>query len=357
MPSYSEADKILIQNLRQQGWSARRMLNEFPNKEWTRSGLDHIIKKVDDHGTADRLPGSGRPRSARTPENIAMVEPLVLSQEGAAGSHESPREIAAHTNISRSSVQRIVKEDLQLQVFKRQKVQQLTDDNKEKRVACCQKLLDRFPNHTVRRIWFTDEKTFSLRSPINSQNDRVYAPLGTKKREISPDRLLREHQHFTQKVMVSAGVSKMGKTRIVFIDQGAKVNAEYYCDSVLTNGLLPDMRRISGDNFVLQQDGARSHTARLTLEYLRSNVADFIEPESWPPSSPDLNPLDYRIWAALQEKVYRNGPFQNLDDLRQAVVQEWDNISQRFVIATIDQWKDRLRQCLNQHGAHIEHLF
>jgi len=36
----------------------------------------------------------------------------------------------------------------------------------------------------------------------------------------------------------------MGKTRVVFIDLGAKVNSSYYCNIVLEEGLLPDIRAI-----------------------------------------------------------------------------------------------------------------
>jgi len=31
---------------------------------------------------------------------------------------------------------------------------------------------------------------------------------------------------------------------------------------------------------------------------------DFITPALWPANSPDLNPVDYQIWAKLQERVY-----------------------------------------------------
>jgi len=37
----------------------------------------------------------------------------------------------------------------------------------------------------------------------------------------------------------------MGKTRVVFIDPGAKVNSSYYCNIVLEKGLLPDIRAIA----------------------------------------------------------------------------------------------------------------
>ena len=34
------------------------------------------------------------------------------------------------------------------------------------------------------------------------------------------------------------------------------------------------------------------HTARNTMEYLEKEKIDFIEPDIWPPNSPDLNPVD-----------------------------------------------------------------
>ena len=42
-----------------------------------------------------------------------------------------------------------------------------------------------FSEHDAGFIFFTDEKLFTVAAPMNSQNDRVYAPLATKKRDIS----------------------------------------------------------------------------------------------------------------------------------------------------------------------------
>ena len=44
--------------------------------------------------------------------------------------------------------------------------------------------------------------------------------------------------------MVSLGVSRMEKTKVVFVDPGAKVNSSYHCNFVLEEGLLPDVRAI-----------------------------------------------------------------------------------------------------------------
>src|SRR6218665_1054177 len=89
---------------------------------------------------------------------------------------------------------------------------------------------------------FTDEKLFTIATPKNSQNDRVFAAVGTQKKDISANRLLiRTRSTFSQSVMVSVGVSALGKTDIHFIEPGGKINGAYYRDYLLSEKLLPDI--------------------------------------------------------------------------------------------------------------------
>jgi len=46
------------------------------------------------------------------------------------------------------------------------------------------------------------------------------------------------------------------------------------------------------------------HTAANAFAFLQKEKDDFIEPQMWPPNCPDLNPIDYATWGALQQKVY-----------------------------------------------------
>jgi len=54
-------------------------------------------------------------------------------------------------------------------------------------------------------------------------------------------------------------------------------------------------RQKSSGDFVFQEDGATSHRAKWTVEFLQQNVTNFIELSVWPPNSPDLNPVDYAV--------------------------------------------------------------
>jgi len=53
---------------------------------------------------------------------------------------------------------------------------------------------------------------------------------------------------------VSLTVSKLGCTKLIFIEPGAKINGQYYRDVMLTQKLLSAIRSIAGDVFVFQQD-------------------------------------------------------------------------------------------------------
>jgi len=55
------------------GYTAKRLTDEFPEKSWTKLGVNKLLKKLQDTGTVDRLPGSGRLCSAHTEENVKLV--------------------------------------------------------------------------------------------------------------------------------------------------------------------------------------------------------------------------------------------------------------------------------------------
>jgi len=77
-----------------------------------------LLKKFNETGNVQRKAGSGRPRTVRAEENIDKVSTAILSQDHEPGTRETSNQIAKYYAISRTSVMRIVKEDLQLQPFK-----------------------------------------------------------------------------------------------------------------------------------------------------------------------------------------------------------------------------------------------
>ena len=128
----------------------------------------------------------------------------------------------------------------------------------------------------------------------------------------------------------------------------------YYRVILLTRDLLPDIKQYS-DYFTFQQDGAPAHRARETdVELLKVNTPDFIPPNLWPPNSPDLNPVDYKIWDVLQERVYKTS-IKDVDELRRRIAEEWDKLDQRIIDKAVGEWRKRLRACVAAGGGQFEH--
>jgi len=128
---------------------------------------------------------------------------------------------------------------------------------------------------------------------MNSQNDRMYAPVATKKCNVSVSRLLRTRTTFSKSVgvMVSVAISKLGCTNLVFVEPKAKINGQYYRDMLLMQELLPAIRSIAGDVFVFQQDNTPENRGHQTVERLRRETPEFTSPDMWPANDPDLNPV------------------------------------------------------------------
>jgi len=45
--------------------------------------------------------------------------------------------------------------------------------------------------------------------------------------------------------MVSVAVSQMGMTGLIFVDPGVKVKGQYYCDVLLSQQMLPAIKRVA----------------------------------------------------------------------------------------------------------------
>ena len=121
----SEEDRILIKNLYYfKGYAAKRLISEFPAKGWKKTTVNDFLKRLKETGSTTRKSGSGRPRTVRTVAKISAVNDLVLSQEDAPQTHRTTRQMARETGIHRSSVLRIIRDELRLKCAKKQ--QELT---------------------------------------------------------------------------------------------------------------------------------------------------------------------------------------------------------------------------------------
>jgi len=146
---------------------------------------------------------------------------------------------------------------------------------------------------------------------------------------------------------------EVGTTELIFIEPDVKINGAYYRDILLDQHLLPEIRSVAGDFFTYN---ALAHRAGDTVKFLSRNTPDFISPLPWPPSSTDLNPVDYEVWDVLQQRVYHS-MIRDVDHLKQRLIKEWRCFDQNITDRAVRQCRVRLCTCVHAkiNGDHLEH--
>jgi len=90
-----------------------------------------------------------------------------------------------------------------------------------------------------------------------------------------------------------------------------------------------------------------------TVALLQREVPAFIAANLRPPHSPDLNPVDYKVCGTMQDHVYWV-KVQDIDDLKQRLIDVWDSLEQSIIDDTIDQWRSRLCARVHAKGGYFE---
>ena len=174
---------------------------------------------TDTTGSIDPAYSSGRPRIVRPPEAIKKVK----AQVDAKG-RVSVRKLARELNISRTSIHRILKEDLKYCAYKKIVQPFLTAAHKAERKAFANWIRTSFLKEQTMRILFWGEKIFDVDGVYNLQNDRVRAPSRSKASE--RDRVV-EKRKFPQKIMVWLGACSKGISPLVIFEKGTVDHARY----------------------------------------------------------------------------------------------------------------------------------
>ena len=114
------------------------------------------------------------------------------------------------------------------------------------------------------------------------------------------------------------------------------------------------LRTAEYKKYIFQQDGARPHTATTVQTWLTEKFGNkFIDKNSWPPRSPDLNPCDFFLWGYLKSVVYNPLP-KTLDDLKVNLEREIKKINKDMLKSTFSNFEKRCHLLKSANGGHIE---
>ena len=148
--------------------------------------------------------------------------------------------------------------------------------------------------------------------------------------------------------MVWEGIAHGIKSQLIIV--AGNMTALRYRDEIWRPVAVPLVQQ---RNLILQQNNARPHVARVCQDFLANNN---IAPLAWPPYSPDLTPIEH-MWDELDRRVRkrRNSPPPppppaTLAQLRNALIDEWNNIPMRTVNALVNSIQRRIRAATQQEG-------
>ena len=134
---------------------------------------------------------------------------------------------------------------------------------------------------------------------------------------------------------------------------GLKVNTKMYLD-VLKSVVIPWCNQVAGGRpWVWQQDSAPAHKSKETQAWLQKKCYDFVPFSHWPPSYPDLNPLDYFV-SSYVENITNMTCHNTKASLIAAIRWVFAELPLALVEKACSQFRIRIEAVIEAEGGYIE---
>ncbi|GFV37697.1 transposable element Tcb2 transposase [Trichonephila clavipes] len=201
-------------------------------------------------------------------------------------------------------------------------------------------LYARRPDQQWASVLFTDESRFTMES--DSGRLLIWREQRTRYHQSNT---VERHSYRGGGILVWAGISLGGHTDL-HVFYGGTVTGLRYRDDILDPYVRPYAAAI-GNDFILMDDNARPHRARIVEEYLEDHGLERME---WPARSPDLNPIEH-LWDYLGREVAAlNPPPRSLHELKQGLLFVWSSLPIPVSDNLINSMGNRCRQCIQVSG-------
>jgi len=89
-----------------------------------------------------------------------------------------------------------------------------------------------------------------------------------------------------------------------FVEPDVKVNAHYYRDTFVLEGMLREIHAVSGYFIFSKPVSWHIGLVRQSSNWNPKRQTLLRPPTLWPQNSPDFSPVDYIVWSVLQENVW-----------------------------------------------------
>jgi DDE superfamily endonuclease/Homeodomain-like domain len=263
------------------------------------------------------------------------------------------------TTLIRAAKRAASRQDKKLWVRKGQPFKGLTQATQQKRLAFARANL----NTDWRKVMFSDRKKFHFRYPGSKVKPSQWQ-LGAAS---SSSGGVNQPNH-PQCVNLYCGMCRHGVT-VVHVVAGSSKHTSSHTNKqgksarnittgeykeVLQQTLLPGGKKLFTtqgiSTWVLQQDNDPTHRcAAAELEqYNKDNASSVQLLKPWPPSSPDLNPIE-NLWAWVQREVDQKG-CNSYEELEAAVIDTIAAVPKQHLVNLCDSMPKRLQAVVEKQG-------
>ena len=213
-------------------------------------------------------------------------------------------------------------------------------------------------------IFFTDESIFPLHAYLNKGTNKIRLTKKTRRKlrygdEKSINLITRQTHKFNNAIIVSGGICDEGLGEIIF--HSGNLNSFAY--KQVLKFYKEDINKYPSKIF--QQDGARSHSSKLSQNMIKFLFKDKYIPTwdndlkindenvpRWPPNSPDLSPIEI-IWSIIKQMLVFFPP-KDMDDLKKTIKKIWDSIPKSICENIIEHMKYRWELCIKYKGRRLD---
>lgn len=215
--------------------------------------------------------------------------------------------------------------------------------NKKKRLAWARL----YKNWTYRdwaKVLWTDESKFV----VFGSNRKVYVRRKPGE-QLLEDCVVSTVKHGGSSVMVWGCFGGEKVDDIVKVD--GRMDRFHY-KAILEEHAIPSGLRILGRGFIFQQDNDPKHTSKLCKEFLEVQYRRRkLYIMSWPPQSPDLNPIEL-LWDHLDREVRKTCPTSQRD-LWEKLQATWVEIGGQTLRKLLHRMPKLCAAVIKNKGGHI----
>jgi transposase len=346
LPKIDRSNFLFYRN--ELGWTLEKIATRLGKSIRT---VRRWLRIWESEGRLTKNKSTGRPRSCRNKKNLKRLKRHMLGT-----SPHSVREVARRKPEfgSKSTIQRALRQDLELLPYKKKKRTPLTEAHRAHRLLMAEHHI--LNDLDVKDVVFTDEKRFSF----------IHVPRGNEfvwTDDPHDDRRFVEVPKYQRNfVEVWAGITYYGQTKLYFIERPnvnrtkLKFTADRFVEEILIDALLEidDIFLEHGvEKWIFQQDGDSKHTASVVQKYLQANTPKFVRKDQWPANSPDFNLIE-NLWDIAVRSLKRKRP-KSLDGFRKAVQETWESIPLDVVQSLFNSWQDRMTAAMLVNGGHTKY--